>query len=132
MELKFNKESVKNLVEQYYKKYEDFDGKFNSSCSVSSVGYGMMETDVCVLSMKMVGTMKLLDQEISMTRELSDEDIKNVFSTLLEEQGYTVKEVSLDSGIKGSYEGFGIYETFVNKPYFNGVVVDVCQKVLNK
>ena len=130
MELKFDKKIVKSLVEEYYRDYEDFEGTFSSSCSMQSVGYGMCEYEDCVVSMKMSGKVGLLGQKISIDKEISEEEISNIFSTLLSKKGYIVQSVSLVSGVDSSYEGYGMCEELVKRPYFNGVMVNVKQKQL--
>ena len=74
----------------------------------------------------------MLGQEISMSRDISEKEISDVFTTLLGNQGYNVTSVTLDKGCRSGYEGVVMYEHQVERPYFNGVIVQVREKLLIK
>lgn len=129
-EFKFGKKEMKQVIEGYYKKYEDFDGVFSSNCSLQLVGYGMTEREDAVVSMKIKGKLSVLGMEVEMSRDVSEEDVFNVFRVVLDEAGYTVNSVTFDKGTTEECEGYYANERMVTKPYFKGVTVGVSQKTL--
>lgn len=129
-ELKFGKKEMKQVIEGYYKKYEDFDGTFTSACSLQLVGYGMMEREDAVVSMKINGVLNVCGMEIEMSRDISEDDLVNVFSVVLGDIGYTVDNVVFDKGTTEVCEGYYMNERMVSKPYFKGVSVKVREKSL--
>ena len=129
-ELKFGKKEMKQVIEGYYKKYEDFDGTFTSACSLQLVGCGMMEREDAVVSMKINGVLNVCGMEIEMSRDISEDDLVNVFSVVLGDIGYTVDNVVLDKGTTEVCEGYYMNERMVSKPYFKGASVKVREKSL--
>lgn len=130
MELSFDKNKMRTVMENYYRKYEDFEGVVTVDCKMGSVGYGMSEHQDAVVSVKIAGTLDVMGEKVPMTRNVAQEEVLNVFKTVLGETGYTVTDVSLDSGVKETCEGYGMAEHTVKRPYFNGVVVNVSEKQL--
>ena len=127
---KFGKREMKHVIEGYYKKYEDFDGVFSSSCSLQAVGYGMSEHEDAVIEMKIKGKFNVLGMEVEMSRDVSDEDVFNIFRVVLGDAGYDVNSVTFDKGTTEMCEGYYMNERIVSKPYFRGVIVGVTQKTL--
>ena len=132
MELRFNEDSMKKVIEKYYMEYEDFDGKVITECNTGYVGYGMSEREDALVSIKIVGKLDVMGEKISMTRDVSSNDVLDIFKTVLGKSGYTVSDVSLDKGLKQTCEGYGMGERMVSKPYFNGIVVKTSEKQLVK
>lgn len=130
MELRFDKNKMKTVMENYYKKYEDFEGNITIGCKMGYVGYGMSEHQDAVVSIKITGTLDVMGEKVPMTRVVDEEEVINVFKTVLGASGYTVSDVSFDSGVKQTCEGYGMAEHTVEKPYFNGVIVNVREKQL--
>lgn len=130
MELRFDKNKMKEIVEKYYREYEDFDGVVTAGCSLNLVGYGMAEHEDTVVSIKVKGTMKVLGMEVPMTREVDDEELFNIFRTVLGNEGHTIKSLTVNSGVNESTEGYGMGEHTVKRPYFRGVIVNVKEKNL--
>ena len=69
-DLKFGKSAMKQVIEGYYKKYEDFEGVFSCNCSLESVGYGMCEHQDAVVTMKIKGKMNVAGMDVEMVRML--------------------------------------------------------------
>lgn len=130
MELRFDKNKMKEIIENYYREYEYFDGKVTAGCSMGLVGYGMGEHEDAVVSIKVSGNLKVLGMDVPMTREVSSDELLNIFKTVLGSQGHTVSSVALNSGVNESCEGYGLGEHTVKRPYFRGVVVNVKEKSL--
>lgn len=128
MEFKFGRGEVAEIIERYYKKYEDFDGKVTIGCEIGSVGYGKNEHDDSIVTIKITGKLNISGIEVPGTKVISDYELDNIFKTVFGNQGHTVDFVTLDSGINESYEGYGMAERIVRKPYFKGVVVSTNEK----
>ncbi len=128
--LKFGKSEMKQVVEEYYRKREDFEGAFSCKTQLEPVGYGLCESTDAVLHMKMVGKMNIGGIKIPMTLDVGEEDIRNVFRTMLANAGYTVSSVSFDAGVSQKIEGYGLGEHTVSSPYFRGVNVSIKEKNL--
>lgn len=130
MELIFDKNKMKDVIENYYREYEDFDGKVTAGCRMDLVGYGMAEHHDAVVSIKIKGTMKVLGMDVPMIREVNEEELFNIFRVMLDKQGHTVSSLSINSGVNESVEGYGLGEQTVKRPYFRGVTVTVKEKNL--
>ncbi len=128
--LKFGKSEMKQVVEEYYRKHEDFEGTFSCKTQLESVGYGLCESTDAVLHMKIVGKMNIGGIEIPMTLDVAEEDVKNAFRTTLADAGCTVGEINFDVGVSEKTEGYGLGEHTVSSPYFRGVNVSVKEKNL--
>ena len=118
--LKFNKEQIKKVIEQYYKEQLDFEGKVKINAHRGSVGYGMNEHEDCVVDIILKGQMEFMGEVIPMEKELYEDDIKEVFKYCVEKQGLKFKRIYFDKDI--TYEGY--YED-IKKYIFNGIEVEV-------
>lgn len=132
MEVRVGREDMKKLLEKYYKEKEDFEGVITTSCTLGTFGYGMAETEDAKVEVKLNGRLNVMGVVVPMSRTLSEEEVKWVISTILDEAGYEVTSVSYEKGISSTLEGYGPGEHTVNKPYFNGVVARVATKALIK
>lgn len=130
MELKFDKNKMKEVIENYYREYEDFDAKVTAGCRMDLVGYGMSEHQDAVVSIKVTGTMKVLGMDVPMTRDVNETELFNIFRVMLDKQGHTLSSLSINSGVSESVEGYGLGEHTVKRPYFRGVTVTIKDKKL--
>ena len=122
MKLKFNPESTKRIVENYYKKYQDFDCKLETKCSVVPMKNGPRSftyTNVPHLSFSLEGKLNINGNEEVVSTPISLDDVRNAFKTMLEDEGYSVKNVSFD---------FDESENGRGKGQFNGTVVEMSTK----
>lgn len=124
-EMRFTKEEMKSVLEKYYMEYEDFDGKIQIDCIKELAGYGMAEQDSAVVSVILNGSFQLLGTKAKTSRILSEEEVGQVFTTLLEKEGYEVEKAHYDASLKDSWKGYGVDEYRTTEPNFNGFVVDV-------
>ena len=132
MEIKFGVNEVKKVLESYYKKNEDFDGKVKIECRVGQ-GFGMNEYyDVLEFNAAIEGKLSIYGMEVPMVRQISVDEVKTVFRSVIEEVGQTVSDVSLDYGIRSETVGYGLSEHTEKVPYFNGVNVRVRNKTYAK
>lgn len=132
MELRFKKEQIKILLENYYREKEDFNGAITTECSLGSVGYGMSEKEGAVVEIKLTGSLNVLGTEVPMERYLTKKEVEGAFNEILYDAGYEMGNFSYDSGVHTSWEGYGMSEHRVTKPYFNGIVASVKTKSLVK
>lgn len=132
MELKFDKNKMKEVIESYYREYEDFDAKVTAGCRMDLVGYGMSEHQDAVVSIKVTGTMKVLGMDVPMTRDVNETELFNIFRVMLDKQGHTLSSLSINSGVSESVEGYGLGEHTVKRSYFRGVTVTIKDKKLVK
>ena len=132
MEIKFGINEVKKVLESYYKKNEDFDGKVKIECSVGR-GFGMNEYyDVLEFNAAIEGKLSIYGMEVPMVRQITIDEVKTVFRSVIEEVGQTVSDVTLDYGLTSEVVGYGLAEHTEKKAYFNGVNVSVKNKTYVK
>lgn len=99
MEFRFNEESTKNIVEGYYKKYEDFECSLEIRRSVREIKHPSrpIPSIKCVEPLFMLnGVLKVDGKNIDVSVPVSYDDVKGVFKTTLEDSGYNVKNVEID------------------------------------
>ena len=132
MVIKFDKKRVKELLEKYYKDEYDCDGKVTITASRGCVGYGMGEHIECIVKATFSGSMDVLGEVTEFKVELYSEDIIRIIKQILEDNGYSVSNVSCDSGFDYRTEGYGMGEETKSYPYFNGVEVRLNEKIKNK
>lgn len=98
MEFRFNEESTKNIVEGYYKKYEDFECSLEIRSSVREIKHPSRPLPpiksvepLFVLN----GVLNVDGKGIEVSVPVSYDDVKSVFKTTLEASGYNVKNVEI-------------------------------------
>ena len=57
------------------------------------------------------------------------EEYEGIFKNLLEEQGYEVNKLWIDNGVNTEWTGWGPMESREEKPYCNGITIDVDKQV---
>lgn len=129
MKLKFNKVETIELLELYYREIENANVTIKISAKKARLGYGMAEYDGCLVTIIAKGTITLLGREHPFEKELSTEEVNSMITKILEKAGMEVSSVEMDSGTKSVTEGYGMGERTVNKPYFNGFVVEAEKKL---
>lgn len=127
MELKFDKESLKQILKLYYKETENINGEIRISCKKEPVGF--YEIESAVVSIKLVGSKTILGNQIPMERNITEDDVKNALSYVLEQEALDVENIEYNSGLNRTCEGYGMYERTVVKPYFKGIDVTVKENV---
>lgn len=101
MKINFNEESTKRIVEGYYKKYEDFDCKleiFSKTIRNSSFGCARFFVPPVITRLNFVlkGILDVNGNAEEVHTTISHEEFLNAFKTSLEEDGYTVENLSFD------------------------------------
>lgn len=125
MKMKFNEESTKRIVKDYYKKHEDFDCDLEIICSVAEVPTprSIVPTILPQLSFVLDGKLSINGAQEPVRTKVDNNDVKNALARMLEEEGYTVKEIEFDYDVKENDE---------KSAEFNGVVVDMSTKKKSK
>lgn len=117
MKMIYTEEMTKNLVEAYYKKYEDFDCKLDIKCDVTNVGpigRSIVPTRVARLSFTLKGKVNVDGVEGMGIVPASQEDIENAIKIMVESSGQAVKKISFDYDIdsencrKGKFKGVSV------------------------
>ena len=136
MIIKLNKEQLKNILEFYYKNYENDDCEISFKVEKKTLGYGWYEYDSydVVITKKTIKT--FLNQSIEVVERLSNEYVKEVLGKVLREENLQVESIDFDAGISSQIEGYGRNEHVTNVAYFNGININFQeigkQKVKNK
>lgn len=123
MELKIDRKLTKEIIEQYYKEQFDIEGTVSITARKETIGY--YETVDCVTTIKLKGTMNVMNKKVPCEINVTPEETKNAFNYALGREGYEVENVTFDDGINETYKGYGPMEYKEYKPYFNGVNVQV-------
>lgn len=107
MKFIYNESLTKNIVANYFKTHEDIDGELEIKCGVKtvpsisrSVAYHQFPTITFLLK----GSMELEGEMQRVEIELSEQEIENVFVTMVEASGRKVERISInydENGFKG-------------------------------
>lgn len=113
MEIILNQEQLIELLELYYKKYKNSDSKVTIDVIKGSiVNY---EDDECLVIIKQNISKMILNEEIKITKILSDQEIKNALNEVLKEDSLQIQEIEYDKGINS--------DTKIS--YFNGIKINI-------
>ena len=123
MELKFSLESTKKIIEAFYSETTDLKGKVTSKVEKGSVGY--YEEIGAIVSMKLKGKIKVLDEEVEVEKNITPEEVTEAFKHVLAKNNIEVEEVHYESGLRNRSVGYGMSESIEHIPYFNGVRVRI-------
>ena len=125
MDVKFTPSELKEMLANYYSKRDGIESKVVVHVESNYDRYGDEE---CYVEFTLVRKIKLLGKEKTVSDSLSHDDVKQAIKEIFINDGYTVCSVTFDSGLKYKWEGYGIGETRVSKPYFTGVSVKIKSK----
>ena len=125
MELKLDKKDVLTFIEDYYKKTEERVVKARIESQKVSRGYGRDEYDVCSSVIKLEEEVTLLGSKAKLSSIVSESELKNIFTNILEESGYEVERIAFDDGLTHEQTGYYMYEQTFTKPYCNGLILNV-------
>lgn len=98
----YNKELTKNVVQNYFKTYEDIDGELEIICgekTVPSVGRSIAYHKFPAIAFRLKGTMESNGEAYPVELDLSEDEVENAFTTMMEATGRKVKRISI------SYDG---------------------------
>ena len=119
MTMKFNIENIKKFLKLYYKKNENIDCDIKIETYIDCDRYaGEAEVEF-----NRTFKVKICDEEIKVTQDISKEEIKKIFAEILYEEGYKLLNAYFDANVKT--RTYGIYEETDTKSVFNGLEIDV-------
>ena len=122
MEIKIDKNQMKDLLEDYYRKYEQTEGTIEIKATKEYEGY--YEEEVCAIQVNYIREIEILGKKVSLTTYLTKEEVQEIFNILLRDNGYVIENMRYDKGRRpNDYGG-------KEEPYFDGVSFTV--KSLNK
>ena len=104
MKFIYNENLTKDVVQNYFKKYEDIDGELQIVCGARKIpmcGRAFVEHEVPYINFRLKGTMKVEGVSQSVELAVSDSEVETAFTTLIEATGRKVKRISMDYNEKG-------------------------------
>ena len=128
MKLRIDKEMIISILEKYYKEQLDIDGKVSINPKKELHGFGLCETEQCVLDITLLSKIKLLGKEIVSKISISEEEVMNAMKYVLEEEGYIFKSMTIDKGIDRVSVGYYTDEHTEMRAYFKGIDVEINSK----
>lgn len=99
MKFIYNEELTKKVVQDYFKKNEDIDGELEIRCGSRKVpmfGRSFVEHEYPYISFRLKGTMKIDGENQPVELVVSEDEIQNAFTTMIEASGRRVKRISMD------------------------------------
>lgn len=111
MKIDLEEEDIKKILNSYFNKQ-------NSDCN--DVRIKALETDYdCELTFSIYSKINLLGQDYKTTIELTEEEVKDIFTNILYDDGYEVRNILFHKGISN------------NCAYFDGITISM-EKLKNK
>lgn len=99
MKLVYNESLTKNVIENYFRTYEDIDGEvtIKTGCKkVSNVGRSISWYEVPTIQFILKGSMEVEGEMQPVEIAVSEAEVENAFTTMVEASGRQVKRVSID------------------------------------
>jgi hypothetical protein len=118
MEIEINKELIIIYLEKYYREQLDFNGNVKINLGTKREGY--YGDKVNVVDIGIEGFVKLADKDVPCVVKIGIDDMKNIITYYLKEQGYDV--LKIENNIVDEHE-YGCCHETVKK--FKGVKVKV-------
>lgn len=110
MNMKFDVESIERIVEDYYKKYEDFVGKLSiRPHRISSyIGKSIVPVESVKNVFTMVGKMVIGGEEIEVKVPIEAKELETAFKVMLDDAGYYAEDLSFDYNSDNKFVGVSI------------------------
>ena len=99
MKFIYNEEMTKAVVQNYFKKNEDIEGELVISCGSRKIpmcGRAFVEYDAPYVSFRLKGSMEIDGEKQPVELVVSEDEVTNAFTTLIEASGRKVKKISMD------------------------------------
>ena len=125
MEIKFNKEQIKNILKLYYKKYENEDCDIKITTQLLPLG--IYEDEECVVKIIRTLTVDIYGEKCVIEDTITDKKLEQIFKCILKEEELDFKGLTFNKGIYEKCDGYGYGENYVNQARFYGIYVDVEQ-----
>lgn len=127
MEITFSKKDLEDILTEYYCTNNGIDGKVRIKTTVEEVGY--YGDKQAVTKFQLIGNYNILGKKCTIKETITENEYQLVIQSLLNEQGFEVEDIYLDHGVHEQATGYGVYERYVKKAYFNGLVVSVNKNI---
>ena len=125
MKLILDSEKVLNLINKYYSEVLDIDGYAVFQSDKEYSGYDRLESDILVPRIVFYGITNVLGQKNNISIRIHDLDIKNIVEYYIEKEGYSSYNFYIDKGSHRKEESRYGDPKFINRPYFNGIEIEV-------
>ena len=122
MEMKLNRETIKEMLIQYYREYENIECDILIKTDIECIGY--YEQDECVVSFIQIRKLNFMGKELKTKTILTDDEIENIIKILLRDNQLDLADWKYDKKIKTEYRGTNWDEYTVDKPYFGGIIIN--------
>lgn len=119
MLMNFNSGNTKFIIESYYKKYESLEGVLNISTSIKKIGsFGrsIVPTEVTSVKFSLKSKISIQGVEKEVNVPVSMDDIEKAFKFMLDDEGYCVEKVKVNTSTNNSQVSFdGVSVTVKSK-----------------
>ena len=98
MKFIYDESKTKNIVQNYFKVHEDIEGELEITCGarkVPSVGRSIAYHQFPAISFRLKGTMESNGEVYPVELDLSEDEVKNAFTTMMEATGRKVRRISI-------------------------------------
>ena len=127
MKLNFTKEQTIKVIQAYYKMYENRDVEVVIKASKGCEG--IYETPCANIKIMVNSKVSVLGEQILTEGAIDKKEITNIFTTILNEEGYSVENIYYDAGLTTEDDRYNhSYPT----AYFNGIHVEAKSMVKQK
>lgn len=128
MKIKLTKQDIISLLEKYYSDMEGVDTKVLIKVSKDYVGYGMNEYEDAIIDISRESSIEIFGKKYNSKINISEEEIKEVFKSIIESQGYEYVNFKLLYGLDTKTVGYCIGEETISTAKFNGAELIVNKK----
>lgn len=121
MEITYSKEDLKNIIKSYYlqKEQKNVDVSIITRKELLDF-YGTLSS---ITTITITQNITLLGRDTKVSEVVSKDKIINIFSELLESEGYTLESLKYDEGIETQTVGYFMNEHQEQTAYFKGIKI---------
>lgn len=121
MEITYSKEDLKNIIKSYYLQKEQKNVDVSILTRKELLGfYGTLSS---ITTITIIQNVTLLGRDTKVSEVVSKDKIINIFSELLESEGYTLESLKYDEGIETQTVGYFMNEHQEQTAYFKGIKI---------
>ena len=121
MEITYSKEDLKNIIKSYYLQKEQKNVDVSILTRKELLGfYGTLSS---ITTITITQNVTLLGRDTKVSEVVSKDKIINIFSELLESEGYTLESLKYDGGIETQTVGYFMNEHQEQTAYFKGIKI---------
>ena len=126
MEIKFTENDLKELLKEYFFRKDNIESDISIN---KKVGYDRYDQEECYIEVELKRKITILGREKIVSTKIYEEEIKNIFTEILIEEGYEVANLYFETGLKEEITGYGPAERTESRPYFEGLTVKLKENV---